>query len=104
MRKNYAFRRAEKSLITLGSFLAFTIPLRQMAEFHTEKTSLHRIEATVVAFDIVVILFGLAVLAQHAHLTSHFFVVRSSGAAFSARSKIFAGVEAECTDMSHGAG
>src|ERR1700730_6973611 len=73
-----------------------------MTKFDREKTGLHGVEAAVVAFDIVVILFRLAMLAQHAHLTSHFFVIGGSCAAFSAGSKILTRVETERADMPHG--
>src|SRR5580700_3687341 len=73
-----------------------------MAKFDSEKTGLHGVEAAVVALDVVVILFRLAMLAQHAHLASHFFVIRGRGAAFSTGAKILTGIEAERADMPHG--
>src|SRR6267142_3789787 len=75
-----------------------------MAKFGGEKTGLQGIEAAVVAFNLVVILLGLAVIANNAHGLSHGLVVSCYGASFSAGPKILSRIEAESSCVPHTSG
>src|SRR6267154_5616687 len=72
-----------------------------MAKFGGEKAGLQSIEAAVVAFDLVVILLGLAVIAKNAHGLSHGLVVSGYGTCFSARPKILSRIKAERSCVAH---
>ena len=52
----------------------------------------------------MIVLFGLAVIADHAHLAGDFLVIGGGGTGFAAGAKIFAGVEAESRNLADGAG
>src|ERR1700758_1400160 len=51
----------EELVITMRQLSARLIPLRQMAQFHTQPSCLDRIQTAVVTLDVVVILFRLTV-------------------------------------------
>ncbi len=56
---------------------------------------MNRVQPAVVAFDIVIVLFRLAVIAKHAHALGHRFVIGSDGAAFATSPEILAWIEAK---------
>src|SRR5271165_7691485 len=103
-RGNHAFGFAEEMLIALGGFLTPASPVRQMTQLYGEKARLQGIKATVVALNIVIILLGLAMIADHAHLAGDFFVIGGGCSGFAASPEILARVEAESTDLPDGAG
>src|SRR5713226_4081109 len=100
-RRHYTVHGCESLVITVGNFWAVSIPFGQMAKFGGEKTGLQGIEAAVVAFDLVIILLGLAVIAKNAHGLSHGLVVSGYGTSFSARAKILSGIKAERGSVAH---
>src|SRR5271166_1177790 len=63
-RGNHAFGFAEEMLIALGGFLTPASPVCQMTQLYGEKARLQGIKATVVALNIVIILLGLAMIAD----------------------------------------
>src|SRR6266478_1512397 len=89
-------------MITMRQFASRFIPLGQMGKFDREPASLDRIQSTVVTFDIVVILLGLAVVAYHLHAFCHRFVIGGDGPGFSARAQILPRIEAKSCRFAHG--
>src|SRR5258707_10174094 len=93
-RSDDAIHGRKPLVVTLGHFLALAIPASEVAKFDGKETGLQRIEATVVAFDLVIILLRLAVVAKHAHGPGHAFVVGGYPPSFSTRSAACPWVEA----------
>jgi len=58
----------EEFVVASGSGASFGVPVIQVAELDSQKTGLDCIEAAVVAFEVVVVLFGLTVVSQHLDL------------------------------------
>src|SRR5580704_3532733 len=72
-----------------------------MAKFHGQNSCLKRIETAVVPLYIVVILFRLSVVAQHAHFPSHFLAVGCRSTGFTTSPQILSRIKAECRGMTH---
>jgi hypothetical protein len=61
-----------------------------------QESSLQGIQPSVIAFDVVVILLRLAVIAQHLDFLSKIFIVRRNRSGFPACAQVLAGIEAKC--------
>jgi hypothetical protein len=81
--------------------LTLPIPFRQMAKLHAEQACLQSVEPAVVSFDVVVILFCLAVIADHAHVACHFFAIRRDRASFSASAEILSRIKTKSRGVAH---
>src|SRR5260370_37641155 len=88
-------------MIMVSKFAPRFIPLGKMTEFHRQPSRLNRLQQAVIAFDVVVVLFCMAVVANQLHSSSHVRVVCGGGSGFSARAQIFARIEAESRGFSH---
>src|SRR3979490_806213 len=75
-----------------------------MPEFHAQYTRLDGIEPAVVAFDFMVVLPGLSMIAQHFGGSRNPFVIGCDRAAFTACPQILARIKAEGGRVSHRAG
>ena len=71
------------------------IPFREVLQFHAQKTGLHRVQPAVVTLDIVVILLGLSVIAQHPASPVDFGIVGGDGSRLAARAQILPRIKAE---------
>ena len=91
-------------VIPVGKIAPRLIPLGQMAQFHREPARLNGVQPPVITFDVVVILFCLAVIADHLHPLGHLFVVRSDRSRFAAGSQILARIKTERGSTPHRAG
>ena len=81
--------------------MTLPIPFRQMAELHAEQACLQSVEPPVVSLDVVIILLGLAVIAQDAHLACHFFAIRRDRASFSASAEILSRIKTKSRGVAH---
>src|SRR5580692_11145372 len=102
-RRHVCTRLGEKLVVLAGMLAATLVPFRQILQFHPQNACLQRIEPSVIAFDIVVILLGLPMVANHFALARDRFVIRRNRAPFSARTKVLAGIETERRSLTHGA-
>src|ERR1700721_3794012 len=66
-----------------------------MSQLRVQQPSLNRIHSAVVAFGVVMVLFHLAVVAQHLNLSSQIYVVCGYCPTLATGSKVFPWVEAE---------
>src|SRR5689334_10623480 len=82
-------------MVSVGKGAARRIPLLQMAELYREPARLNRIQPSIVAFNVVVILLGLTVVANHFHLLGEDRIVCCDRAALATRAEVLAGIEAE---------
>src|SRR5580692_6113256 len=73
-----------------------------MAELYMQKSCLHRIQTAIVAFDVVVVFLGLAVIPQHADLCRNGWIVSRGSPRFPACTEILPWVEAECCGPADG--
>ena len=71
------------------------VPFVQMAELDSEEGCLDRMQTAVVTLEVVVVLLRLAMLAQHLDRLRRLVVARRHGAAFAARTEVFARIETE---------
>ena len=74
-------------VIAVGKIAPRLIPLGQMAQFHREPARLNGVQPPVITFDVVVVLFCLAVIADHLHALGHLLVVGSNRSRFAAGSQ-----------------
>src|ERR1700727_1490451 len=72
-----------------------------MFEFDVQKPSLDRVQSAVIAFDVVIVLLGLAVIAKHTHAGRDGGIVRGGCTSFPACPKILAWVKAESGRVAH---
>src|SRR5262250_1469928 len=94
--------RCRKELcIFRGTLPALLIPLRQMLQLHVKNSALNGIQASIVAFEVVIILLCLAMVAQHAAVRRNRSVVGCDRAPFAASSQVFARIKAEGSDTPH---
>src|SRR5215469_8867046 len=73
-----------------------------MPKFRTQEAGLDGIQATVISFDCMVVLPGLAVVAEHPNGCRQLIIVGRDRARFPTGSKVFTGIKAECCRMPHG--
>src|SRR5262245_43227833 len=66
-----------------------------MPQFRAQKRGLHGIQPTVVTLEVVVILRGLSMVAQHPDSPCHGFVASGDRSGLSTGTEVLAGVEAE---------
>src|SRR5579872_5522837 len=100
-KNNILGKRRQEPTIQSRTLASSPVPFRQMAQLHPQEASLQGVETPVVARDVVVILFGLAVVANHPYGPRHFFVVRRHCPGFTTSSQILAWIEAEGSRYSH---
>src|SRR5713101_2576605 len=67
-----------------------------MLKFYMKESRLNGVQAPVIAFDIVIVLLRLAVIADHANLGSERFVIGRDCSRFSASAKVLARIKTEC--------
>src|SRR5579864_2891454 len=102
MRQADALRHRAKELpIATGAFPALLVPLSQVPQFDSQDPRLNRVETSVVSFHVVIILLGLAVVAQHPDLARKLLVVRGDGSGFSTRPQILSWIKAERRRLAH---
>src|ERR1035441_2882735 len=75
-----------------------------MLQFDPQDSCLDCIQPPVVAFHVMVVFLGLAMVAHHLDLTGDFFIVSRYRAALSASSQVLSGIETECRGPPHGSG
>ena len=61
-RDHGAIRDSQQTIVLGGAFATLGVPLREMGEFRVQQTGLNCVQSTVITLDIVIILFGLAVI------------------------------------------
>src|SRR5437762_11782230 len=82
-------------MVAVGKGAARRIPLLQVAELYREPARLDGIQSSIVAFNVVVILLGLTVVANHFHSLREDRIVCCDRPALTTRAQVLAGVEAE---------
>src|ERR1035441_7726197 len=75
-----------------------------MLQLHRQDASLDRVQAAVIAFDLVIVLAILAMVAEHADFLRQLGIVGGYRAGFSAGPEVLARIEAEGCGPAHGAG
>src|SRR5260370_9467800 len=98
---DHLLHRRQQIVISLGGSLPAGVPLGKVSQFGCQNSRLDRIQAAVIAFDIVIILASLAVVAQHAHLAREYFVIGRDRTCLAARSQILSRVEAKSSGSAH---
>src|SRR5579885_367289 len=96
--------RAKEPVVGACSVVAKTVPFGEIPKLGGKDSCLEGVEPAVVAFDGVVILFCLTVVAKHTDLRGNGFRTRRNGARIAARAEIFAGIEAEGCRVAEGTG
>ncbi len=69
-------------------FSPLSVPFRQTPQLDVQQSGLDRVQSSVVAFHVVVILLCLAVIAQHLDFVGNASIIRSHCTCFAARSQI----------------
>src|SRR6266849_5274324 len=82
-------------MIAVSEAAARLIPIAQVAKLNRQPTGLHRIEPSIVAFDVVVVLLCLAMITNHLHPLGQGFVIGRDRASFTTSAKILSGIKAE---------
>src|ERR1700733_16137448 len=72
-----------------------------MSEFRVQQAGLEGVQSAVVPLDIVIVLLGLAMVAQHADLFRQAGIVGGDRACFAASPQILSRVEAERCRLAH---
>src|ERR1700692_2378463 len=72
------------------------IPDWKVWQFCREYTSLNGIESSIISLDVVVIFFGLSVIAKQSNALRDVAVVRRHRSCFSTSTQVFPGVKAKC--------
>src|SRR6202035_5534804 len=85
-------------------FSPSVIPIRQALEFCVQQPSLKCVQSAVVAFNVVVILLGLAMVAQHADFLCEAGIVGGHRASFAAGPQVLSRIEAEGCRAAHRSG
>ena len=101
VRSDNTVNRGEHLVVSLRGLPALAIPVRQVAQLDTQHSGLDGIEPTIVPFEIMVILFRLAVVAQHADFARNFFIVRCHRSSFSAGAQILSWIKTEGGRVAH---
>src|SRR6266481_4581559 len=78
------------------------VPFRKMPQLHRQPAGLYGVQATIIPFDVVVILLRLTVIANHFHASCHGFIVRGYRTRFTASTQILSRIEAERRRFAHG--
>ena len=91
-------------IVEFGATCPLPIPRRQVLQFHVEDRSLHRIDAVVVADDVVHVLRLAPVVSELAKTLRQLRVARRDRAGIPERAEVLAGVEAEASDVAIAAG
>ena len=86
-----AFRSRKQALVLVSSLATLGIPLRQVFQLHTQDSSLDCIETPVVSLDVVVILLGLAMIAQHLGGIGNARIIRGDCPTFATAPRFFPG-------------
>src|SRR5215469_14693427 len=76
-------------------FATALIPRGKVLELHPKEARLKRVESSIVALNVVIILFRLPVVANHFALAGNRFIVRGNRASFAARTEILARIESK---------
>ena len=102
VRRNQALSASEKFVVVFRDFAALPIPLFQITKLHREESGLDRIQPSVVALNVVIVLLRLAVVAEHANFLRQLRVVSCYGSGFAASTQVLAGIKAEGSSFAHG--
>ena len=94
-------RSLQLPVVLCRTLPAQRIPLCQMRQLYLQQPCLNRIQAPVVAFHVVVVLGGLAMVAQHLHGLGDGGIVGRGRARFPAGSQILSGIKTECGGAPH---
>src|ERR1700674_275269 len=104
-REDYRILHLCKQLmVAVGKITPRFMPFGKVAKFHREPSRLNGVQPTIVAFDIVVILFRLAVVADHLHPLRHSLIVCRDSSALATGSQILAGIKTESSRLPHRTG
>ena len=95
------FGFCEELVVAVRELAARLIPLSQAAQFHGEHSSLNRIEAPVIALDVVVIFLRLPVVSNHLHALRHSVVVSRDRPGFAACAEVLSRIKAESRGAPH---
>ncbi len=94
-------RLSEQLVVPSRSLTALRVPVAEVFEFCSEKTRLDRIQPSVVALEVVLILLCLSVISELARDLRQVFVIRRDRTGFAAGTQVLARVKAECRGMTH---
>src|SRR4051812_1308219 len=77
-RENQVSTRIRKQfVIESGLGPALLVPLLQLHQFNLQQTGLDRIEPAIIPLDLVIVPFGLSMIADHPDLARKYFIIRS---------------------------
>src|SRR5580692_10894085 len=85
----------ELFLITGGSSPALLRPLWEVLQLYSQNAGLDRVQAAIVAFNIMIIFLRLTVIAKPSDFLSQIRIVGGDRAGFSAGAQILTGIKAE---------
>src|ERR1700674_771570 len=88
--------------IYLRALAPAVIPDWKVWQFCREYTSLNGIESSIIPLDVVMILFGLSMIAKQSNALRDAAVVRRHRSCFSTSTQVFPGVKAKCCCQSYG--
>jgi hypothetical protein len=99
-----AIRTGQQSIVGFSCSTPFLVPLLHRSQFDLQESGLHRVHASVVTFDQMVILLSLAVLTDDPDLFRQILVIGRDGSGLSAGAEILRGIKAECGSVPDGSG
>src|SRR5438270_8646875 len=102
LRRDNALEWCKQIIVETRILSALIIPIVQMAELYMENSGLNGIESSVVAFDFVVVLARLPMVAQHANSGCDVLIMRCDRACLAAGPKILARIKAESSCFADG--
>src|SRR5260370_5507443 len=82
-------------VITAGGYLPLAVPFAKMLQLDRQKTSLDRIQPTVITLHVVIVLFGLAMISEHTGILSEALFVSRYRSSLTTCSKILSRIETE---------
>ena len=103
-RRNYILGVGEQTIVCRGALAALLVPLGQVSQFNQQESGLDCIQPAVIPFYIVVVLHGLAVIADHLYFLCQPGIVCCDCACLSTCPQVLPGIKAECRRLAHGAG
>src|SRR5260370_26318581 len=94
-RNDVCRRRRKQFLILVGTLPSALVPAWEVLQLDTQDPGLKRVQSPVVAFHVVVVLFRLSMITNHADLLRQFLVVGRDNSRLAACSQILSRIEAE---------
>src|SRR6266849_4367623 len=94
-RNDVCRRRLKQFLILVGTLPSALVPAWEVLQLDTQDPGLKGVEAPVVALHVVVVLFCLPMIANHANLIRQFLVIGRDYSCLAARAQILSWIEAK---------